>query len=340
MMESPQQRFDRLLSLVLDGSPTEDDREELAQLVVENPGFEADLVDAVVTHSLIQWQCADGAGVLMNLHLPKADASSRTKSDTASRTVFWRGAPVLSQWKWAAAVLLAFVGGTLAWRIGTHSNSSPLAQLVAAEGVQWSDNSTALRADKSITSGRLQSSAGVFTLKFRSGPTVRFSGPSTVNIESDMLIALEHGQATADVPESGVGFTIKTANVHVIDQGTQFGVATEGGNTDVVVFKGKVDLQNQIRTANAQQRLVRGEAVTVDAAGAVNRIMQIGQNAEGDWWTTDRPDLDSTIEEVRDNIPEAKGRRIRLRRSPASMERLVSRGTSCILAGRRSGENI
>jgi hypothetical protein len=125
-----------------------------------------------------------------------------------------------------------------------------------------------------------------------------------------MLIALERGHATADVPESGIGFTIKTANVHVIDQGTQFGVATgEEGDTDVIVFKGKVDLQNQIRSASPQQRLNRGEAVRIDATGAVNRIMQVGQNAEGDWWTTDRADLDNTIEEVRDNVPVGNGTR-------------------------------
>jgi hypothetical protein len=117
-----------------------------------------------------------------------------------------------------------------------------------------------------------------------------------------MLIALERGQATAQVPESDVGFTIKTANVHIIDQGAQFGVAAEDGKTDVIVFQGKVDLQNQIRTAAPQQRLVSGEAVTVDVTGAANRFMQIGQNAEGDWWTGPRGGVDNTIEEVRDNV--------------------------------------
>lgn len=301
-METPQQQFDRLLSLVLDGSCTEDDREELSRLVVEHPGFEPELVEALLIHSLLQWQSADVAAVVPEMRLLD-DATLSATSDAPRRSGAWKLALVGARWKLAAAVLLAFVGGTLAWRTGTQDDSSAIAQLVAVDGIQWSEKSTALQADKTVSSGRLQSSAGSFTLKFRSGPTVRFSGPSIVDIESDMLIALQQGQATADVPESGIGFTITTPNVRVIDQGTQFGVAAEGDNTDVIVFEGKVDLQNQIRKAAPQQRLVRGEAVSVDATGAMNRIMQIGQNAAGDWWTTDRADLDNTIEEVRDNVP-------------------------------------
>lgn len=187
-------------------------------------------------------------------------------------------------------------------------DSDAMAQLVAVDGIQWSDKSTASPdgQDRFLRSTSIKR-AGSFTLRFRTGPTVRFSGPSIVDIESDMLIALQQGQATADVPESGIGFTITTANVRVIDQGTQFGVAAEGDNTDVIVFEGKVDLQNQIQTDVPQRRLVRGEAVSVDATGAVNRIMQIGQNAAGDWWTTNRADLDNTIEEVRDNVPMGMG---------------------------------
>jgi hypothetical protein len=309
MMESPQKRFARLLSLVLDGSGTEDDREELAQLIVEHPRFEPELVEAVLIHSLLQWQCADGTGAVLEMQLRSHEPHAPAALKTPPRTAVSKLARLRSGWKWAAAVLLAMAVGALAWRTSRRDESSAIAHVVAVDGVQWSDQSTALQANKSISHGRLQSTAGAFTLKFRTGPTVRFIGPSTVDIESDMLIALERGRATADVPESGIGFTIKTANVHVIDQGTQFGVAAEGGNTDVIVFEGKVDLQNQIRTANPQQRLVRGEAVTVDATGALNRITQIGQNSEGDWWTTDRADLDNTIEDVRDNIPVGIGTR-------------------------------
>jgi hypothetical protein len=302
MMETPQQRFDRLLSCVLDGSPTEDDREELAQLVVENPGFEPDLVEAVMMHGLLQWQSAHLANVVLDMGI-RDDAHATPKSDLP-RNKARKSSGVQPRWMWAAAAaLLGLAIGTLTWRTTSPDDSNALAELVAVDGVQWSDKSTALQANKSISKGRLQSLAGTFTLKFRTGPTVRFRGPSTVDVESDMLIALEQGQATADVPESGIGFTITTANVRIVDQGTQFGVAAQGGNTDVVVFAGKVDLQNQIRTADPQQRLVRGEAVTVDVTGAVNRIMQIGQNAGGDWWTGPRGDDDNTIDEVRDNVP-------------------------------------
>jgi hypothetical protein len=309
-METPQQRFARLLSLVLDGSCTEDDREELAQLVVEHPGFEPELVEALSIHSLLQWQSEDVSSVLADISLCNDFAVVTSDANSPAPAADRKATPLQFRWAWAAAALLLVVGGIWAWQALAPEDSSAIAQVVAADGIQWSDASTALHANNLVGSGRLQSNAGSFTLKFRSGPTVRFSGPAMVAIESDMLIALERGQATADVPESGIGFTIRTPNVHVIDQGTQFGVAIgETGDTDVIVFKGKVDLQNQIRSASPQQRLNRGEAVRIDATGAVNRIMQVGQNAQGDWWTTDRADLDNTIEEVRDNIPAGNGTR-------------------------------
>lgn len=312
-MNAPHERFEQLLRLVLDGSCTEDDREELAQLVVEHPGFEAELVEALSIHGLLLWQSQDVAGLLLSFNQGVDEALIPVPGDAILPTVASRAAPEGSafsrtRWKAAAAVLLLGLGGALGWHVLRRTDADAIATIVAAEGVQWSVDSTARQADNRVETGRLQSDGGSFTLKFRTGPAVRFTGPATLDIESDMLIALQLGRATADVPPAGIGFTIKTASVHVIDQGTQFGVAAERGNTDVIVFDGKVDLQNQIRTV-AQQRLVRGEAVSVDATGAMNRIMQVGQSADGDWWTTRRDDLDNTIEEVRDNVPVGNGTR-------------------------------
>lgn len=307
-MNEPYENFERLLRLVLDGTCTEDDREELAQLIVEHPGFKSDLVEAVSLHGMLMWQSDGIAGFPPDAIRDQEKIGAPVDAESKSGRDRWHLAFVPRPWRLAAAIVAIVSCGFLAWTIKTTDRPTAIAQIIAAADVQWTDDSTALLDQNAVQSGRLRTDSGTFTLKFRSGPTVRFSGPATVDIESDMLIALERGQATAEVPESGVGFTIKTANVHVIDLGTQFGVAaTENGETDVVVFEGKVDLENRIRTEGPQQRLVRGEAVRVDVSGAVNRIMQVGQNTAGEWWTTGRDDVDSTIEEVRDNVPEGIG---------------------------------
>jgi hypothetical protein len=128
-------------------------------------------------------------------------------------------------------------------------------------------------------------------------------------IESDMLVHLDRGQATAHVPESAIGFTINTPVINVIDQGTEFGVAVrDGGLTDVIVFDGIVDLKDGISSAGTAKRLEHGEGARVDRAGGFGRIMQVGRNAAGRWWTADFPDSDmSVIREVRDNIPPSDG---------------------------------
>jgi hypothetical protein len=128
-------------------------------------------------------------------------------------------------------------------------------------------------------------------------------------IESDMLVHLDRGQATARVPEPLKGFTIKTPVVDVIDQGTEFGVAArEDGFTDVIVFDGKVDLMDSINSLSKTKRLIQGEAARVDRQGAIERIMQVGRNSAGAWWTGDYPVTDGyIIKQVRDNIPPSDG---------------------------------
>ena len=126
-------------------------------------------------------------------------------------------------------------------------------------------------------------------MQFRSGPTVHVVAPASVHIESPMLVHLDRGQATARVPVSSRGFAINTPEAKVVDQGTEFGVAArDDGKTDVIVFEGRVDVQDRARALSQPRSLIMGEAAQMDHLGARNRIMQVGRDASGGWWTTDR----------------------------------------------------
>src|SRR6185503_11398906 len=85
------------------------------------------------------------------------------------------------------------------------------------------------------------------------------------------------GTLTAHVEKGAEGFTVDTPRTTVVDLGTDFGIdVTDHGSTDVVVFKGAVDLHSSgIEGLDSRQRLGAGEAVRVSAEGTASRIVSI-----------------------------------------------------------------
>jgi hypothetical protein len=260
------------------------------------------------THSLLQWLCDEVR--VGSVQIP--DAAERALREAnrrrrpARRTfIGWVGS--------LAAILIVGGAATLWWTETPPDNPAPfdvaVAEVVEEGSVVWSENTTALQPDRMIYPGRLEFEAGQLTLRFRSGATVSFRGASSIQIESDMLVRLDRGQATAQVPHWAKGFTIETADVEVVDLGTQFGVMASGdGATDVVIFEGEVDVKPTGGTRNVQRRLIQGQAARIDSDGAINRIAEVHGDIKTGWTTaTDSAAPPSVFASVRDNIPVSGG---------------------------------
>lgn len=312
-MPTPDARFYDLLEFVLDGSCTDDQREAFSRLVEEHPEWTRRLAEDVFIHSLLQWHSQDVDDELTAFRLP-SDGNEAAPNATEAGGSAPRPAPsppAVRRWLWAAAAATVLVALLVAWQVipSARMQRRAIAEIVDQNGVAWSEGSTALERGRFVTAGRLETTAGKFTMKFRSGPIVTIEGAASMMIESDRLVHLDRGQATARVPDASLGFTIRTPVINVIDQGTEFGVAARAnGTTDVVVFDGKVDLEDSIGTAGTPQRLNRGEAARVDRQGAIERIMQVGRDQAGGWWTADFPaSAANVIARVRDNIPPSDG---------------------------------
>jgi ferric-dicitrate binding protein FerR (iron transport regulator) len=206
---------------------------------------------------------------------------------------------------WAVAAILLLTIGVATWR-GYHARQAAdtiIAEIVDTSGVRWADDSTARGDGETIVPGRLASLAGEYTLRFYSGPTLRVVGAASLDIKSDMLVQLHQGQVTAQVPHSSIGFTIDSALVNVVDQGTQFGISVGSGRTDVIVFDGKVDLQPKVGDAGSRTRLNQGDCVQVDGGGTIARLADVRRDIEGRWWADDRSNLSAhVIARVSDNI--------------------------------------
>ncbi|MAT68251.1 MAG: hypothetical protein CMJ58_01880 [Planctomycetaceae bacterium] len=317
----PKQRLAQLIEVVLDGSCTDAQRMEFSQSLDAHPELIRAVVREVFVHNLLACEGDDAqaersltdewdAGLSCDLDCAAAepvpgDLVSRTERTPVAAGAGWRG------WQLAAAAVVLLAAGALLtkWAHGPAESEPPIAQIVQSEDVIWSEGTTARRGDGDIGPGRLEMRAGQLVLQFDSGARLRFDGAASLMIESDRVVHLDAGQATARVPAGQQEFTIKTPAVDVVDQGTEFGVAArDDGRTDVVVFGGEVQLRDRFSRQQAPTRLAQGEGARVDRQGDLTRIMQVSINTTGAWWTFDSPVRGtSVIKEVRDNIPPDDG---------------------------------
>jgi hypothetical protein len=126
---------------------------------------------------------------------------------------------------------------------------------------------------------------------------------------SPMRARAIRGRIAAEVSDDGHGFTIQTPQATVVDLGTVFGVEVgDEGATDVVVFKGAVDLHfDRAGGAAAQEeplRLTSGEAMRLKRGRTPSRIVSIYSDRfssrAGD--AADGPARPVLISAVTDNI--------------------------------------
>lgn len=138
---------------------------------------------------------------------------------------------------------------------GGHSPTAPIAdgttkpdelvviaRITDSHSAQW-QNGAMLPVGQSLLAvgQKLSLVSGLVEISFDNGARVLLEGPAELILDSPMHATLAHGQLTAEVPESAIGFTIQTPMVNVVDLGTKFGVrVSPKGMTDVAVFSGEV----------------------------------------------------------------------------------------------------
>ena len=292
-MESTERQFARLTQLVLDGIATDSERAELSRLSAVHPELVTTVVDVLTMDALLNWQSGNIT------ELPFLDGGVARNDGP----LLHRRRTAIPLWSWMIAATVLVAAGLTAWSVGeTNANDTVIADIVQQQGVTWADDCTALAANDAVHRGRLSSTGGEYTLQFRDGSTVRVVGQASLDIKSKMLVQLDHGQATANVPEGSEGFTITSALVDVIDQGTQFGISVGNGRADVVVFDGKVDLHSKVGNGGGHTLLTQGESIQIDQRGAISRLADVRRDVEGRWWTDARGSDRRVIASVSDNI--------------------------------------
>ena len=181
-----------------------------------------------------------------------------------------------SMWRWlaplaaAAVVMLAAV-----WWMREHGRQSSMAVAATEEpkangvavlsrtvGVEWTDG-TERTSGTVLEPGVLRLKSGAALVEFFSGARMVLEGPAEFRLVSSGEAFLISGKINAHVPPQARGFTIGSAEVKVVDFGTDFGF-TVGGDAapEVHVFTGKVEV---VSTKLASRALNEGEAARFDA---------------------------------------------------------------------------
>jgi FecR-like protein len=141
----------------------------------------------------------------------------------------------------AAGLLVAVVaGGLLArgWSGTGRADDESIAWLVNAQDCTWSESGLTGHLQPGTV---LKIERGLAEFKFQCGAQIILEGPSEVHLLSSRSARLVSGKLTASVPAEAVGFEILSPHGKVVDLGTEFGVRSGNGLTEVYVFKGKVE---------------------------------------------------------------------------------------------------
>ncbi len=146
----------------------------------------------------------------------------------------------------AAGLLIAIVAGGLlarAWiGAGRTEDETAVAWLVNAQDCTWSDPGLTGNLQAGTV---LKIERGLAEFHFQCGARIILEGPCEVQLLSSRSARLVSGKLTARVPAEAVGFEVLSPHGKVVDLGTEFGVRSSDGLTEIYVFEGKVEAQPQ-----------------------------------------------------------------------------------------------
>jgi hypothetical protein len=203
-----------------------------------------------------------------------------------------RSAPAFTILRWllaprrlgiAAGLLLAVAAGwwlTRAWVGPQRAEEEPaIAWLVNAQDCAWSGPGPT----GNLQAGRvLKIERGLAEIHFQCGARVVLEGPCVLELTSQRSARLVSGKLTARVPSSAAGFEVLSPEGRVIDRGTEFGVLSDQGSTEVYVFKGQVEAlpAAEDRPGSRKVNLIEHQAARI-ASGRVTVRPVLAAAAEG-----------------------------------------------------------
>ena len=249
-------RFQELLGHLIDDELSTATRSELFALIRQNEAFEQAYLEHCALHAELEWEHGSLHGGLDfeekrevgSLRFPPlARYAGIAASVALILALAWHYAAVgLEKRSWLARPALGVIEEVL---------GSPL---------QLHDAKLQLQSGDSLRKGIYQFENGIASLTLGNGVEVVIEAPAKFSIESEMLLRLYSGKASANVSSTGIGFTIETPDAEVVDYGTIFSVEVQPESaSEVHVFEGEVEVK-PIADRQASIRLFTDQATRIE----------------------------------------------------------------------------
>lgn len=148
------------------------------------------------------------------------------------------------------------------------SFATPAPMVAKAMLTDWGEESNEpIRVGSQLVEGkRYTLLSGFVELLFFNNVRVIVHGPAMFIATSYNVLQLDSGRCVAHVPPMASGFTIEANGSQIVDLGTEFGVETNANmETDIYVFKGKVELTIKDAPLDSKIELVANEGVRSSA---------------------------------------------------------------------------
>jgi hypothetical protein len=305
-----QNRFEELLSLLLDDDVTAEQMDELTRMVSEDHALLTQLRQhLLMSDRLSQFEDELRSGdrfidaVQFRIHAAEdsnhfvarvvasaqEEAAQQSKPAPSISERGWRSARGLAGWITAAIALIVLAGVVfqrnaqrvtdipgvqVADSIQEEANDLGVAVLTRVSGL-LGEHTADWVTGKTIPPGTLVWDAGLLQLEFYCGATVVAEGPASLEIIDDSRVICRSGRLRAYVPPPARGFTVLAPTVELVDLGTEFGIRVEAnGATEIHVFDGAVELYEakSNRNVTTRRELNAGDAVTLDRNGGTKKI--------------------------------------------------------------------
>lgn len=215
--------FDDLLTAACDGRASDEQIDQLQQLLMSDLDSADHYLDYVDTHANL---VDDSVGVEV-VAFPQKKRRPQI-------------------WHLMMAIAAVLIASLLMWQLlkPAELNDSPanyIAVVTHAEGALWEGEDASVMIGSGLTPGMIELCEGRVELELNSGVQVALEGRTRFRLINAKRGRLEQGMLSASVPPRGMGFTVDTPQMEVVDLGTEFGLNVSAAASEVHVFDGEVE---------------------------------------------------------------------------------------------------
>ena len=255
-------QFEESVQRTLEGTASREEVQDLEGELMRSVSRRREFREAHLLHEMLHLEATKGSAVLESARVIPINRILMMQQRRAVRLAL------------CAAAALVVLSGLLMHVMRTQSPPRAIAITAAPHSsfrITAADGSHIPVDEVAIGSG-VELEQGTLKLEFRSGVTGIIQAPARLVVEDRNRLRMDSGRGRFHVLPEARGFTVKTPEVHVVDLGTDFGIAMRPDkDPEVHVFEGRVNLSAQ-RGLHQSLTLGAGKAVRVTIPGRLRDI--------------------------------------------------------------------